>query len=131
MSPTLALFACLAVIPAPATRDDAAQQCVTFRAVQRGHVTSIQCSVAGLAFEANAISFQQHGRRLSVRGLYGRLECAAEDGTVIAVSKELRVPQPGLNLTHVFKDATTGEIVIHVYGANHDPKIVPLPAAEK
>jgi hypothetical protein len=130
MLQTLAFAACLAVVPAPTTRDDAAADYVTFRASHRGLVTSIQCDYfGGFAFEGHAFSFQQHGRRLTIRGLNGQLECTAEDGTVIAVGKELRVKRTWLSLAHCFKDPTTGEIVIRVCGVNRDPKIVSLPSA--
>jgi hypothetical protein len=123
MRQALALAACLAVIPTPTSREAAGPNQITFRAVQRGLVTSVQCNYfGGWGFEGQAISFRQHGRRFTIRGLNGQLECTAEDGTPIATAKELRARTPWAG--HIYKDAITGELVIRAYCVDHDPQIV-------
>jgi hypothetical protein len=126
MSRALAFFACLVALLSSTTRAEDANY-VVFRALHRGVATSVQCNYFG-RFESSAFSFQQHGRRLTIRGLNGQLECTAEDGTVIASAKELRVREPWA--VHIFKDAITGELVIRAYGVDRDPHIVPVPAAQ-
>ena len=118
---TLALCAAILSAATPATADS---WHVTFRAVHRGVVTSIQVATDGLAFECPAVVYRQHGRRFTVRGLGGQLECTAEDGTVVATSKQLEVRHPSGLIMQLGKDTATGMLGIWLYGGTRDPKIV-------
>jgi hypothetical protein len=120
----LAAIACFAAVFISATRAKADPWHVTFRAVNRGIVTSIQVDAGFGVFECPAVSYEQHGRRFTVHGLGGQLECRAEDGTVVATSKQLEVQQSSGLIMRIGRDTATGLTGIWLYGGTRDPKIV-------
>jgi hypothetical protein len=105
-------------------RERASGHRVTFRAANRGVVTSIQVVADGIAFECAAISYRQHGRSLTVRGLAGQLQCTTEDGSVVVTAPQLEVRQAAGLVMLIGKDTSTGETAIRLYGGTCDPRIV-------